>query len=272
MSLGGGVPEFLYDIPLRELAVYFSVAAISATLFGLVIVKPLLRLFFGTGPEFNQNVNFGGSGFNLFYGLLLGLLTVAAYQNNQRVAQAIQAEATSLGGLYSNIQSYPEPIRSEIKSMIRDYTLFTINRDWDAHRRGEFLDGGSHRADAIRTRLSQFEPQTEGQVILHGAVITSFQDFAAARQERVTGVLTEIPDVLWYAVLVGALINVTLLVLLKMRLHQHLLLATISAFYLGVILFVIVVLDDPLRGEAGLDPGPFVLLWERQMVWDDAFG
>lgn len=273
MIFGGErVPEFLYDIPLRELAVYFSIAAISATLFGLVIVKPLLRLFFGTGPDFNQNVSFGGSGFNLFYGLLLGLLTVAAYQNNQRVAQAIQAEATSLGGLYSNIQSYPEPIRSDIKSMIRDYTLFTINRDWDAHRRGEFLDGGSHRADAIRTRLSQFEPETQGQEILHNAVVTSFQDFAAARQERVTGVLTEIPDVLWYAVLVGAVINVTLLVMLKMRLHQHLLIATISAFYLGVILFVIVVLDDPLRGDSGLDPGAFVLLWERQMIWDDTYG
>jgi len=57
-----------------------------------------------------------------------------------------------------------------------------------------------------------------------------------------------------------------------MRLHQHLLLATISAFYLGIILFVIVVLDDPLRGEAGLDPEPFQQLWDRQMTWDDGVG
>jgi hypothetical protein len=36
-----------------------------------------------------------------------------------------------------------------------------------------------------------------------------------------------------------------------------------------VILFVIVSLDDPLRGEQGLEPDAFVLLWERQMVWDE---
>jgi len=84
--------------------------------------------------------------------------------------------------------------------------------------------------------------------------------------------MIEIPDVLWYAVLVGAAMNVTLLVMLRMRLHQHLLLAAISAFYLGVIMFVIVVLDDPLRGEAGLDPEPFELMWDRQMVWDDEVG
>ena len=159
-----------------------------------------------------------------------------------------------------------------MKALIRDYTLFTIHRDWEAHRAGEFLDGGSHRAAAIRTMLPGFEPQTQGQGILHEAVISALQDFSEARQQRVRGVTIQIPNVLWYAVLVGAVISVTLLVMLRMRLHQHLLLTTISAFYLGVILFVIVVLDDPLRGEAGLEPGPFVQLWERQMIWDDEVG
>jgi len=266
------MPEIFYDIPLRELAIIFSVLAVAAAVVGLVVVKPALRILFGTGPEFNQNVSFGGSAFNLFYGLLLGLLTVAAYQNNQRVAQAIEAEASRLGSIYSDLDTYPEPVRSEAKALIRDYTLFTIHRDWEAHRKGEFLDGGAHRADAIRTTLAGFEPGTSGQIILHETVIGALQDFSEARQQRTLGVSTEIPDVLWYAVLVGAVLSVTLLVMLRMRLHQHLLLASLSAFYLGVILYVIVVLDDPLRGEAGLDPGPFVQLWERQMIWDDEVG
>ena len=46
-------------------------------------------------------------------------------------------------------------------------------------------------------------------------------------------------------------------------------LGTITAFFLGVILFVIVALDDPLRGESGLDPEPLQLLWDRTMVWDE---
>jgi hypothetical protein len=48
-----------------------------------------------------------------------------------------------------------------------------------------------------------------------------------------------------------------------------LMLGTITAFFLGVILFVIVALDRPLRGVSGLDPNPIRLLWERQMVWDE---
>jgi uncharacterized membrane protein YfhO len=75
--------------------------------------------------------------------------------------------------------------------------------------------------------------------------------------------------VLWYAVLVGAMTTVLLIVLLKMRVLQQFFLGTISAFFLGVILFVIVVLDRPLRGEAGLDPTPLQLVWDRQMIWDE---
>ncbi len=108
-----------------------------------------------------------------------------------------------------------------------------------------------------------------GQEIIHAEVINSFQRFSDARQQRLSGVVLQIPNVLWYAVLVGAVTSVLLIVLLKMRLIQQFVLGTISAFFLGVILFVIVVLDRPLRGDAGLEPAPFQLVWDRQMVWDE---
>jgi hypothetical protein len=263
------VPNFVYDIPTIQLAILFSIVAVSAAVIGLVVVKPLLRVILGTGPEFNQSLSYGATGFNLFYGLLLGLLTVAAYQANERVQQAILAEATAVGSLYAGLRSYPEPTQSEVQALLRDYVLFTIYSDWDAHRQGRILDGGDNRADAIRQRLSAFEPVTNGQMALHTAMIGSFQDFSQARQQRLAGVITEIPNVLWYAVLVGALVNVILFVMLKMRFAQHLLLGTITSFFLGVILFVIVSLDDPMRGEQGLEPRPFLLLWERQMIWDE---
>ncbi|MHA3979815.1 bestrophin-like domain [Halovulum sp. GXIMD14794] len=236
---------------------------------GLLLIKPLFRIFFGTGPDFNQNLSFGASGFNLFYGLLLGLLTVSAYQNSERVRYAILEEALAVGSLYSQVENYPEPTRSEIQVMLRDYVLYTIHRDWPAHREGEFLDGGANRADAIAAKLANFEPGTQGETVLHQSAVGSFRDFSVARQQRLAGVITKIPDVLWYAVLVGAVVNVLLLCLLRMRPHTQFMVGTITSFFLGVILFVIVTLDNPLRGISGLEPAPFELLWERQLKWDE---
>ncbi len=263
------MPDFIYDIPLRQLAINFALIAVLAIVLGILIIKPILRLLIGSPPDLNELIGHGTAGFSLFYGLLLGLLTVSAYQNNAQIKQAILNEATALGALYADMSSYPEPIRSDMKAMLRDYLLFTIHRDWPAHREGEFLNGGANRANAMRQRLANFEPETRGQEIVHADTIAAFQSFAVARQARLTGVIIEIPDVLWYAVLVGAVINLILLVMLRMRPMMQFVLGTITAFFLGVILFVIVALDDPLRGASGLEPEPLQLLWDRTMVWDE---
>jgi len=263
------MPDFIYDIPVYRLAIYFGVLAIIAVLIGIFVIKPILRLLIGTGPEFNHTISYATSGFSAFYGLLLGLLTVAAYQNSERIKAGILAEATTLGSLYADMSSYPEPIRSDMKTMLRDYVLFTIHKDWSAHRMGKVMDGGFNRADAMRRRLASFEPQTRGQEILHAEVISAFQVFAEARQRRLTGAVTEIPRVLWYAVLVGAAINVILLALLRMRLMQQFVVGTLTTFFLSVILVVIITLDRPLQSDVGLRPEPLRLLWERAMVWDE---
>jgi hypothetical protein len=263
------VPDFVYDIPMRQLAIFFSLVAVSAMVVGMLVVKPILRILIGSPPDLNESISYGTAGFSLFYGLLLGLLTVSAYQNNSQVRQAILTESTTLGAIYADMSSYPEPVRSDVKAMLRDYLLFTVHRDWPAHRQGEFLNGGANRANAIRQALASFEPETIGEEIVHAETFAAFQSFVEARQQRLTGVITEIPDVLWYAVLVGAAINLTLFVMLRMRFFQQFILGTITAFFLGVILFVIVALDDPLRGESGLDPDPLQVLWDRTMVWDE---
>jgi hypothetical protein len=73
------MPDFVYEIPLRTLATFFAIGAVLAILLGILIVKPILRLLVGGGPGLNESISYGTAGFNLFYALLLGLLTVSAY-------------------------------------------------------------------------------------------------------------------------------------------------------------------------------------------------
>jgi hypothetical protein len=50
------MPEFVYDIPTNELAAYFAIVAVGSVIFGLLIVKPLLRLLMGAGPNLNEAI------------------------------------------------------------------------------------------------------------------------------------------------------------------------------------------------------------------------
>ena len=264
--------DFVHDLTLEELALRCVGLTVGATWAGIVLLKPFLRLLLGREGDVNQSISYATSVFSLFYGLLVGLLTVAAFQNADRVQQNAFREASMIGALYGDMDSYPEPMRSEMRGLLRDYVLYTIHKEWPAHREGRALTGGAHRADAMRKRLASFQPEGASQEILHAEAMRVLHDFGEARQGRLGGVITRIPPVLWYAVAAGAAVNILLLVMLKMRPLQHLLLGGVASFFLGVMLTVIIALDDPLRGVNGLEPRAFEALWTQQLRFDEPLG
>jgi hypothetical protein len=83
------MPDLIYDIPTVHLAIYFSLFFVGLTWFGLIFVKPFLRVLMGRDPRINDWVGQTTAGFSLFYGLLLGLLAVAAYQNFDEVRKSV---------------------------------------------------------------------------------------------------------------------------------------------------------------------------------------
>ena len=165
------------------------------------------------------------------------------------------AEVSRLASLYRDAARYPDPVRSEVQALLRDYTLYVIYKDWPAHHRGLIYKGGSNRLNMIQFSILKFEPRTAGQQLLHGQTLQDFDEFVAARQSRLAGVQTAIPGVLWYAVAIGALINVILIWMLDIRFFTHMLLGGIVSFFLGVMIFLIASLDHPMQGEVSVSLG-----------------
>ena len=68
----------IYRIPTVQFAIYCSLFFVGLTWLGLIFIKPFLRLMMGRESRNNDFVAQAAAGFSLFYGLLLGLLAVAA--------------------------------------------------------------------------------------------------------------------------------------------------------------------------------------------------
>jgi Protein of unknown function (DUF4239) len=263
------MPYFIYEIPTAWLAIYCSLLFVGLTWFGIIFIKPFLRLVIGRDPRINELVFHTSAGFSLFYGLLLGLLAVAAYQNFDEVRRSVFAEAATLGLLYRDAGSYPDPVGPEVQELLRDYTLYVIYKDWPAHHEGLIYKGGSNRLTMIQHSILKFQPQTTSQGILHAQTLADFNDFVVARQSRLASVRTQLPGVLWYAVGIGALINIVLIWMLNMRFFTHMLLGAIVSFFLGVMIFLIASLDNPMRGDVSVSPDNYQLVYDVMMVWDE---
>jgi hypothetical protein len=260
---------WLQQLPPFSLAVVCSGAFVLLTWFGIIFVRPFLRLPLRRQPGANDLVSYTSSWFSLLYGLLLGLLAVATYQNASQIQTSVQREAATLALLYRGSASYPEPLRSELQFLLRDYTLYVVHKDWPAHEEGRFLPGGAARMGALVYTLATFEPTTKAQEVMLAQTFANLDALAEARIERLAGVVLTIPGVFWYVVLIGALINIVLIWMLEMRFFTHLILGGMISFFLGVMFFLLIALDQPLRGAVAVSPGSYELAYRVLMEPDE---
>jgi hypothetical protein len=257
---------WIYDIPTWQLGLIFALLFVGITWIGILFLSPFLKMWLKGQEGINDLVGYALSGFGVFYGLLLGLLSVATYQNSTDVSSTVTKEAASLAALYRDVSSYPEPVRTDLTGKLRSYTEFVINQAWPAQRKGEIHPGGVKMMDDFQKVIANFEPVTKGQEILHAEALRQYNDMILLRRQRLQSIGTGIPGVMWYVVGVGAVINTLLILCFRMRLDIHLVIGGLLSFFVGVLIFLVAAMDYPFRGEVSVGPDAFQLIYTSLMA------
>jgi gamma-glutamyltranspeptidase/glutathione hydrolase len=158
-----------------------------------------------------------------------------------------------------------------------------------AHTAAIFLPGGAvpragsllRNPDLARTLQAV---ATDGPAGFYGgAVGAELARFSAAQGGFFTQADLSAQDARWGTPIHGTYRDVTLyetpaptqgftvlqMLMIRARPVAHFVLGTISVFFLGVVIFVIIALDAPLYGPEGLPPEPYLELWSQQMAWDE---
>jgi hypothetical protein len=190
---------------------------------------------------------------------------VAAYQNFTDTDRAVSEEAAAVVSLYRDVSCYPEPDRTELQDLLREYTRNVIEASWPLQRQGLAPLEGSKKLGAFLARLATFEPKTKGQEILHAEAFRMFNDVSRLRRLRIICVTTGIPAIMWYVVVVGAILCIALVWFFEMKLSSHLFLGGILSFFIGTVICLIAAMDNPFRGEVSIGPDAFVNVYETIM-------
>ena len=257
---------WLYDLPLPLMAVLICLPCLAFAWGGLVALRPFVRRWLGPQPGANDLVSTFLSAYGVFYGLMLGLIAVATYQNFSAVETAVQREAAAVAGLYRDVSGHPQPARDQIQTVIRDYTRFVIEEAWPAQQQGELHPGDTPLVTQLHAALTAFEPASRREELLHAEALRAFNQFLEARYVRLEVSSTALSPVLWWVVVIGAALNLALLWLFSVdRLALHLLLSGALALFVGLLLFFIAAMDYPFRGEESISPDAFALVRDRLM-------
>ena len=249
---------WIYNIPNVFLASLICVVCIGYTWLGILAFRPWIRKWLGDEPGENEFVSYFLSAYGVFYGLMLGLIAVANYQNFTDVGSKADLEVTSITALYRDISSYPEPARSNYQNHLREYMHYVVNVAWPAQQQGLKSERGTIYVTNFQHDLFLFEPKTKAEEIVHAETIRQFNVFCESREARRQGTTTALPALLWYVVIIGAALNFSLMWMFSInRLSVHLILSGSIAFFVGLMLFFIAAMDNPFRGELTISSEPY---------------
>jgi uncharacterized protein DUF4239 len=258
--------EFIFDIPLviAGLAIvgFLSLFAIGGLLLVRRRVLPHLRIH-------DEDAHFSAAMVHsvmVFYGLALALIAVHVFETYADVSKIISQEATALAVLYRDVSTYPEPIRHQLQKEVRDYVDYVIHEAWPLQQHGQIPTGDVERMNHFQDTLVTFEPNTGGQKVLHGETLRAYNNMIQARRLRLDAVDTGLPGLMWIVILGGAFISLSASFFFKVddaRLHG--ILVTLLATFLGMVIFMTLALDRPFRGDLGVRPGPYQLIYDHLM-------
>ncbi|GGY65430.1 hypothetical protein GCM10011613_06610 [Cellvibrio zantedeschiae] len=245
---------WLYDLPNWLFCALVVVAFVTFSMLGLWLSRRLVLRFIGKHPN-NDIVSFYLAAVGVFYGITLGLIAVSTYTSYSEAGDIASQEAAAISALYRDINSYPEPERSKLRQQVKEYVRIVIEDVWPRQQQGEAPMFGTHQLNQINTTLLEFTPNTEREKIIHTEALNQFNNALTQNSLRLQSVQSGLPATMYMVIIIGALLNIMvswLFIIENFRLQS--LLNILMAGLLGLLVFLIAVMDYPYRGDYSIKP------------------
>ena len=261
----------LHGLPSGVLFALVLAITLLVTAGGYLLVRPAaLRLL----DEENESdrVEYVGTfvqAVGTLYGLLVGLVAVAVWNDYKAAQDLTSREAAAMAAFYHDVSGLREPSRTDLRKRTAAYVAYTIETAWPAQRRGVNPADSHVMLHDLLVELQAYEPSSAGQTNLHAEALRKVNELVEFRRHRVELIEEALGGEMWAVVLVGTLATIALSWLMPSRSKRlHLLLEGLLGIFLGLSLFVIVAFDRPLFGQVSVDARPYELVRERTIGSD----
>jgi Protein of unknown function (DUF4239) len=260
------MPVWLYQIQPLYAGLVLVVFIETVAMVGLFVVRRLImpRLHYHDGA--NDAVSGTVQAIGVFYGITVGLIAVGVWNTHSNASDLVSKEASSISALYRDVSGYPEPTRTELRSKVRDYTVFVIEQAWPAQQAGygQRLDGGTRILDEFQDKLYSLQPANAGQMALHSETLAGYNKLLENRRLRIDAVDSGLSSTMWAVIWVGAIISIGVAYFFNIPDPKlHAILVALMSGFLAMVLFMIVINDKPFFGHVSISSAPYKLILDR---------
>lgn len=256
-ALLDGFTKWLCLLPTTEAVLLGVVGAAAISILGLLIAHSAVP--HGLRSLHNDLAGFVLAIVGVIYAVLLAFIAVAAWENYTAVGNLVQKEANLVDDLYRDTISLPLNTATQLRQDLFDYTETVVTKEWPhmeaampAHLRGWRI------LDSFHLTLVDFKPADPAAVAAQTSMLQTLQKLYDVRRGRFHAADDDLPAVVWWNLILGAIILVGFSCLFGApRLAMHAVLVGLLGASIGVVLIVIVLLDNPFLGSSHVSVQPF---------------
>jgi hypothetical protein len=251
----------LYAMPTVLIGMVVIAACIGMTGVMLLLIHRLFPL--EIRHAHNDVVGFIIAVVGVIYAVTLAFVAVTVWEDSTATRKVVYREADLVSDVVRDSSNLPEAISRPVQEALVRYLDAVVKVEWPDHKEGARPEAGLPELRRVHAILVGFNPATPGQEVIFGTLLPQVDALFDARRERIFLAVEGVDPVVWAVLLLGGVALVSFTCLFGLQSFPfHLLMAGILSFSIGLVM-VMVVLDQPLRGEDQISPDPYLFVMEH---------
>jgi Protein of unknown function (DUF4239) len=205
------------------------------------------------------------SAVGVLYAVVLGFTVVVVWQKYDGTVDNVQNEVDAAANLYHVVDSYPTADRSVIRREIARYAQAVIDVEWPAMERNAAVpESDNGLIEDVAYRVDIFSPRNFRESNAQQEAMSSMKHLFDARRERLVHAAPSVPEILWFALVAGALSMIAFCYIFGVENRPAQLLMTAILVGLIAILFAVIYeFATPFSGSVSISSDGWTFIAQR---------
>ena len=238
------------------LAAVVIVAAVLVSLGCLWLVRRFaVRLHFVEATQFGEIFS---ASIGLIVALIFAFVTMAVWENYDKVDGVVFREAHVLHNIHRNLESYPPRISEPARAIMHDYVRRVVDHEWKATAKGKPDDAATQMLYRIGALLTAYRVTDIGEIPLHAETLRLIAEHRSLSRDRIKGGEPCLEPPMWIALISGAFILIVYSCFFVVpRFGHHVVMISVLGAALGLMFYLLLVYNYPFTGPAAVSSEPY---------------
>ncbi|MFE6816640.1 hypothetical protein [Streptomyces sp. NPDC057677] len=199
----------------------------------------------------------------VIYAIVLGLAIAGVWEARGAAQETVRQEAQAMHEISARAEVYPQAVRERIRADVDAYVAYVVDDEWTyMAEHGELSEQGTALLEKVRRSVTDYQPATDFEGQAYQPLVDQVAVADDARGARGQNAGATMPGVVWFGLIVGALVTVGLIFTLQIRrTGRELLLAGLFSVLIAFLLFLIWDFDAPFGRGISATAAPFTDLF-----------